>query len=117
METEQMYNAAYSGSKGYTQHQARTANANGFAAAADDYAERGIDLNEQLILNKPATFFFRMNGDAMTGAGISSGDVLIVDRSIKATNGKIAVIAINGDLVLRRVQQNMKGVTLLAENR
>ena len=116
MEREFMYNAAYSGTKGYTQHQARTANANGFAAAADDYAERGIDLNEQLILNKPATFFFRMNGDAMTGAGISSGDVLIVDRSIKAANGKIAVIAINGDLVVRRIQQHIKGVTLLAEN-
>src|SRR6478609_3936656 len=117
MESEGTYNPAYNGSKDFSQHDVKTANANGFAAAADDYAERGIDLNEQLILNKPATFFFRMNGDAMTGAGIGSGDVLIVDRSIKATNGKIAVIAINGDLVLRRVQQNMKGVTLLAENR
>jgi DNA polymerase V len=78
--------------------------------------ERGIDLNEQLILNKPATFFFRMNGDAMTGAGITSGDVLIVDRSIKATNGKIAVVAVHGDLVVRRLQQHMKGVTLIAEN-
>jgi DNA polymerase V len=94
----------------------KTANANGFAAAAEDYAERGIDLNEQLILKKPATFFFRMNGDAMTGAGINSGDVLIVDRSIKAANGKIAVIAINDDLVVRRIQQHIKGVTLLAEN-
>ena len=74
------YNAAYSGTKGYTQHEVKTANANGFAAAADDYMERGIDLNEQLILNKPATFFFRMNGDVMTGAGINTGDVLVVDE-------------------------------------
>ena len=116
MEREVMYNAAYSGSKGYTQHDVKTANANGFAAAADDYAERGIDLNEQLILNKPATFFFRMNGDAMNGAGINSGDVLIVDRSIKATNSKIAVIAVNGDLVVRRIQQHVRGLTLMAEN-
>jgi DNA polymerase V len=116
MEREHMYNAAYSGSKGYTQHEVKTANANGFAAAADDYAERGIDLNEQLILNKPATFFFRMNGDAMTGAGISSGDVLIVDRSIKATNGKIAVIAVNGDLMVRRIQPHLNGISLQADN-
>ena len=116
MERETIYNAAYGGSKKFSQHDVKTANANGFAAAADDYAERGIDLNEQLILNKPATFFFRMNGDAMTGAGINSGDVLIVDRSIKAANGKIAVIAVNGDLVVRRIQQHLKGVTLLAEN-
>lgn len=116
MEREQMYNAAYSGSKNYTQHNVKTANANGFGAAADDYAERGIDLNEQLILNKPATFFFRMNGDAMTGAGINSGDVLIVDRSIKATNGKIAVIAVNGDLMVRRIQQHFNGLSLQSEN-
>ena len=96
MEREFMYNAAYSGTKGYTQHQARTANANGFAAAADDYAERGIDLNEQLILNKPATFFFRMNGDAMVNAGIFAGDILVVDRSLTQVNGKIVVVALNG---------------------
>jgi DNA polymerase V len=55
--------------------------ATGFGAAADDYAERGIDLNEQLVKNKPATFFFRMKGDAMKEAGIFDNDVLIVDRS------------------------------------
>src|SRR6185295_16448201 len=106
MENEFMYNAAYNGSKGYTQHQSRTANATGFGAAADDYAERGIDLNEQLILNKPATFFFRMNSEAMINAGIFNGDVLIVDRSIKATSGKIIVAIVNGDLIVRRLEQN-----------
>ena len=116
MEREIMYNAAYSGTKGYTQHEVKTANANGFAAAADDYMERGIDLNEQLILNKPATFFFRMNGDAMTGAGINTGDVLVVDRSIKAGNGKIIIASINGDLVVRRFQQSFNHLSLVAEN-
>ena len=117
MEREVMYNAAYDGSKKFSQHDVPHANATGFGAAADDYMERGIDLNEQLILNKPATFFFRMNGDAMMGAGISSGDVLIVDRSIKATNGKIIVAAVNGDLVVRRLQQNFNHITLVAENK
>ncbi|CAN5288673.1 hypothetical protein BH11BAC6_BH11BAC6_08190 [soil metagenome] len=116
MEREILYNAAYNGTKGYSQHDVKTANANGFAAAADDYMERGIDLNEQLILNKPATFFFRMNGDAMVGAGINSGDVLIVDRSIKAANGKIAVLAVNGDLMVRRIQHHFNGVSLQADN-
>jgi len=116
MEREAMYNAAYNGSKKFSQHDVPHANATGFAAAADDYMERGIDLNEQLILNKPATFFFRMNGEAMINAGIQSGDVLIVDRSIKATNGKIIVAAVNGDLVVRRLQQSFNHVTLVAEN-
>ena len=62
MEGEEFYGAAYKGSKQFTQQQVKTANATGFGAAADDYMERGIDLNEELIKNKPATYFFRMKG-------------------------------------------------------
>ena len=47
---EDFFGAAYKGSKQFSQQQIRTANATGFGAAADDYAERGIDLNEQLII-------------------------------------------------------------------
>src|SRR5438067_13418288 len=104
MEVQNFFTSGYNGSKQFNQHDVPHANATGFGAAADDYMERGIDLNEQLIINKPATFFFRMNGEAMVGAGIQSGDVLNVDRSIKATNGKIIVAAVNGDLVVSRLQ-------------
>ena len=93
----------YKGTRQFSQLQVPTANATGFGAAADDYAERGIDLNEQLILNKAATFFFRMNSDAMTGAGICMGDVLIVDRSIKACSGRIVIIASKGELLVRYI--------------
>ena len=117
MEDEEFYGAAYQGSKKFDQSEAPTANATGFGAAADDYMERGIDLNEQLIRNKPATFFFRMNSDAMIDAGIHSGDTLIVDRSIKATNGKIVVAVVNGEMFVRKLHTDVKGVTLLAENK
>ncbi len=117
MDGEQWYGAAYKGSKKYSQWDVPTANATGFGAAADDYMESGIDLNEQLIHNKPATFFFRMNSEAMIDAGIYSGDVLIVDRSVKAVNDKIIVAVVNGELLVRRLQTHIKGVTLLAENK
>lgn len=117
MEREETYNPVYNGSKNFTQHNVKTANANGFAAAADDYMERGIDLNEQLILNKPATFFFRMNGDAMMEDGIFSGDVLIVDRSIKPSSGKIIVAILDGELLVRRLQKNSNSVELVAANK
>lgn len=117
MDRESWYGAAYKGSKKFSQWNIPTANATGFGAAADDYMERGIDLNEQLIRNKPATFFFRMNSDAMTDAGIFSGDVLIVDRSIRAVNGKVIVAIFNGELLVRRLQVHIKGVTLAAENK
>ncbi|MDB5231468.1 MAG: umuD [Chitinophagaceae bacterium] len=117
MDEEKFYPASYAGSKKFTQWDVPTANATGFGAAADDYAERGIDLNEQLIQNKTATFFFRMNGDAMTGAGIFAGDVLIVDRSIKAVSGKIIIAAVDGELLVRRLQTVMNRISLLAENK
>lgn len=116
MESEEFYGAAYRGSKQFTQQEVKTANATGFGAAADDYAERGIDLNEQLIKNKPATYFFRMKGDAMQEAGIFNGDVLIVDRSLKLVTGKIIVAVLNGELIVRRYHQNFSSAFLIPEN-
>jgi DNA polymerase V len=116
MEGEIFYGAAYKGSKQFSQQEVRTANATGFGAAADDYAERGIDLNEELIKNKPATFFFRMNGDAMTDAGIFDNDVIIVDRSLKPVHGKIIVAILNGELLVRRFHKNFSSAFLLPEN-
>ena len=117
MQGEQWYGAAYKGSKQFSQWEIPTANATGFGAAADDYMERGIDLNEQLIHNKPATFFFRMNSDAMIGAGIYSGDTLIVDRSLTATTGKVIVAIVNVELLVRRLHTHIKGIALIAENK
>lgn len=116
MDGEEFYSAAYKGSKQFTQQEVKTANATGFGAAADDYMERGIDLNEQLIGNKPATFFFRMKGDAMRDTGIFDGDILIVDRSLKLTNGKVIVAVLNGELLVRRFHKNFSSSFLVAEN-
>jgi len=116
MDGEDFFASAYSGSKHFTQENVRTANATGFGAAADDYAERGIDLNEQLVKNRPATFFFRMKGDAMKDAGIFDNDVLIVDRSLKLANGKIIVAILNGELLVRRFHKNFSSAFLIAEN-
>jgi DNA polymerase V len=116
MEGEEFYSAAYKGSKQFSQQEVKTANATGFGAAADDYMERGIDLNEQLIKNKPATYFFRMKGDAMTGVGIFDKDILIVDRSLKLANGKIIVAILNGELLVRRFHKNFTSAFLVPEN-
>src|SRR5579871_2326102 len=115
MDGEIFYGAAYKGSKGYSQRDVRTANATGFGAAADDYMERGIDLNEQLIRNKPATFFMRVSGDAMTGAGIFHGDVVIVDRSVKAASGKVIIATLNGEMLIRRLEKTFNKIRLIPE--
>lgn len=113
---EEFFGAAYKGSKQFKQQDVKTANATGFGAAADDYMERGIDLNEQLVRNKPATYFFKMKGDAMQQAGIFDGDVLIVDRSLKLVSGKIIVAVLNGELLVRRYHQNFSAAFLVPDN-
>jgi DNA polymerase V len=117
MESELFFGPAYKGTKQYEQHDVPTANATGFGSAADDYMERGIDLNEQLISNKAATFFMRMNSEAMIGAGIFNGDVLIIDRSITAVNGKIIVAVLNDEMLVRRLEKTFNKVRLLADNK
>ena len=101
---ENIFSSGYKGTKDYNQWDVPMANATGFGAAADDYAERGIDLNEQLIRNKPATFFMRVNSDAMNGGGIFKGDVVIVDRSLEPANGKIIIAVIDGELLIRKLE-------------
>jgi DNA polymerase V len=117
MEAENFYYSAYNGSKDFSQQNIKTANATGFGAAADDYAERGIDLPEQLIKNKPATFFLRVNSDAMSGIGIHVGDVAIVDRSLEPRNGKIVIAVVDGELLIRRLEITESKHMLHAANR
>jgi len=115
MQAEDFYRARYTGSKKITQWDVKTADATGFGAAADDYMERGIDLNEQLIRNKPATFFMRVRGDAMTGAGIFDGDIVIVDRSIKAASGSVVIATLNGEMLIRRLEKTFNKIRLIPE--
>lgn len=117
MERDSFFGVAYDGTKSYTQHQVKTANATGFGAASDDHAERGVDLNEHLIRNKPATFFMRVNGEAMIGAGIFDGDMVIVDRSIKPTSGKIVIAVLNGDMLIRRFEREFNKIRLVPETK
>ncbi|MFN5326479.1 MAG: LexA family protein [Bacteroidota bacterium] len=115
MDGELYQGTAYSGSKQYIQQQTKTINATGFGAASDDFAERGIDLNEQLIRNKPATFFMRVRGDAMIGAGIFDGDTVIVDRSIKPATGKVVIAVLNGEMLIRRFEKGFNRIRLIPE--
>jgi DNA polymerase V len=117
MDGEVIFDAAYKGSKQFTQQNVRTADATGFGAAADDYAERGIDLNEQLVRNKPATFFMRVRGDAMIDAGIHDGDVVIVDRSIRPVSGKVIIATLNGEMLIRRFEKAINKVRLIPETK
>ena len=89
----------------------------GFPSPADDYIESYLDLNAHLIQHPAATFFVKASGDSMAGAGIRSGDMLIVDRSLDATHGKIVIAAIDGELTVKRLSRLAGSVQLLPENK
>ena len=113
--TRRAFGSSFTGTKKFTQHNVPTANATGFGAAADDYAERGIDLNEQLIRNKPATFFMKVSGNSMVNAGIFNGDIAIVDKSVQPTNGKIVIAIVDGEMLIRRYEKTFNKLLLTAD--
>lgn len=80
-----------------------------------DGNENGIDLNEELIYNRKETYFMRVNTNVMNGAGIFIGDVLIVDRSLKAADGKVIIALLNGDLLIRRFENKNNMISLFAD--
>jgi DNA polymerase V len=88
----------------------------GFPSPAAPYMEGPLDLNEHLIKHSAATFFVRVNGDAMIGAGMHHGDILIVDRSLKPTDNKVIIAVINGEFIVRRLRTKQGRFSLLAEN-
>ncbi len=88
----------------------------GFPSPAEDYIERSLDLNEHLVKNPAATFFVRVAGDSMIGAGIHHDDILVVDRSLSPVSGKIVIAVVNGELTVKRLLQHGSTCRLLAEN-
>lgn len=88
----------------------------GFPSPADDYVDKSLDLNSYLISNPAATFFVRVEGDSMVNAGILSGDILIVDRSIDNPLNKIVVALLNGEFTVKRLTKRDGAIFLLPEN-
>jgi DNA polymerase V len=88
----------------------------GFPSPADDYIERYLDLNSEYIKHPAATFLVTATGDSMIDAGISSGDVLIVDKSLEAVDGAIVIAAVDGELTVKRLSRKNDRVQLLPAN-
>ena len=88
----------------------------GFPSPAQDYQEDVIDLNRELVLHPASTFCVRVRGDSMRDAGVANGDILVVDRSLPATEGCIAVCILDGDFTVKRFHQSRGRVELRPAN-
>ena len=88
----------------------------GFPSPAQDYFDGSLDLNDHLIRDKTSTFIVRVSGESMSGAGISDGDELVVDRSLTPTHGSVVIAILDGELTIKRLELSPGGVVLRAEN-
>jgi DNA polymerase V len=88
----------------------------GFPSPADDYLDGKIDLNQHLISHPEATFLVKVEGNSMIGAGIFSGDTLIVDRSLQPQHGQIVLAILNGEFTVKKYNLVNGKTSLLAEN-
>ena len=88
----------------------------GFPSPADDFKETRISLDKELVKNKEATFYARVSGDSMVGAGLDDGDLLVIDRSKNPENGKIAICLIDGEFTVKRIKKEKNKLYLMPEN-
>lgn len=89
----------------------------GFPSPADDHMEMRLDLNEHLVQNPASTFFVRVEGDSMIGAGIFPNDILIVDLSLEPSDGNVVIAMVDGDFTVKRLKMRaQKQITLMPEN-
>ncbi len=88
----------------------------GFPSPADDFKQQRISLDKELIKNKEATFFARVSGQSMVGAGLDDNDLLVVDKSLEPEHNKIAVCFIDGEFTVKRLKVEADGIWLQPEN-
>lgn len=88
----------------------------GFPSPADDHLDAPLDLTRFLFRNPASTFLARVSGDSMTGAGIHPGDLVAVDRALRARDGSIVVAVVDGEHTIKRLQLRAGQPWLVAEN-
>lgn len=88
----------------------------GFPSPAADFDETRVSIDQIVVKHKEATFYAKASGTSMIGAGIDDGDILVIDRSLEARNGKIAVCFVDGEFTVKRIKVEQDCVYLVPEN-
>ena len=89
----------------------------GFPSPADDFKELRISIDQEVVRNEESTFYARVSGESMQGAGLDNGDLLVIDRSIEPQNDRIAVCFIDGAFTVKRLKVEADCVYLMPENK
>lgn len=89
----------------------------GFPSPAQDYMTGVIDLNKELVRRPESTFFGRVVGDSMEEAGVSEGDVLVIDKALRPEDGAMCVCFVDGEFCLKYLSLKEDGLWLLPGNK
>ncbi|MDA9305252.1 translesion error-prone DNA polymerase V autoproteolytic subunit [Flavobacteriaceae bacterium] len=88
----------------------------GFPSPADDFKELRISIDQEVVRNEEATFYARVAGESMQGAGLDDGDLLVIDRSLEPVDNKIAICFIDGEFTVKRLKVTQDEILLIPEN-
>jgi len=88
----------------------------GFPSPAEDFKQERLSLDKVLVKNKLSTFFARVSGQSMIGAGLDDNDLLVIDRSLEPAHNRIAVCFLDGEFTVKRLKVDKDGVWLQPEN-
>ncbi|MGB5419822.1 LexA family protein [Algibacter sp.] len=88
----------------------------GFPAPAEDFSQQRLSLDNELVKNKETTFYARVSGQSMIGAGLDDNDLLVIDRSLQPSHNKIAVCFLDGEFTVKRLKVDNEGIWLKPEN-
>jgi DNA polymerase V len=89
----------------------------GFPSPADDFVDQKLDLNQYLVPHPQSTFFVKVQGESMIDAGICSGDMLVVDRSLQPKSGNVIIAVVDGEFTVKRFVRKGKHIQLIPENK
>lgn len=75
----------------------------GFPSPAQDYIDKSLDFNRELIEHPAATFYARLVGDSMIDAGICEGDIVVIDRAVEPEQDDIVVVFLDGEFTIKHI--------------
>ena len=88
----------------------------GFPSPAEDFAVNRLDLTQILITHPQATYIWKVTGESMQGLGIDDGDLLLVNRALRALHDDIVVATVDGEFTLKQLHQRPGRMRLKAGN-
>jgi len=88
----------------------------GFPSPALDFEGITIDLNKHIVKHPSSTFYGKIKGESMKNEGISDGDLIVIDKSIDPSEGRVAVCYLDGEFTIKKIHFDKDTCWLMPAN-